>query len=102
MPASSATALPHAVLGGRTVAAASCGGNVVSSPFACAKASASFTYKNTPGGRPLKLALSALLAVAFATSALAQPPRTPPVPPEKDPAKISGGAYVVEPNHTRV
>jgi polyisoprenoid-binding protein YceI len=50
----------------------------------------------------MKLALFAVLAAAVATSALAQPPRPAPVPPEKDPTKISGGAYVVEPNHTRV
>jgi len=50
----------------------------------------------------LKLALSALLAAAVATSALAQPPRPAPFVAEKDPTKIMGGAYVVEPNHTRV
>jgi polyisoprenoid-binding protein YceI len=50
----------------------------------------------------LKLALSALAAAALATSALAQPPRPAPLVVEKDPAKIMGGAYVVEPSHTRV
>jgi polyisoprenoid-binding protein YceI len=50
----------------------------------------------------LKLALSALLAAALATSALAQPPRPAPPVVERDPTKIQGGAYVVEPNHTRV
>jgi polyisoprenoid-binding protein YceI len=50
----------------------------------------------------LKLALSALLAAALATSALAQPPKAPPFVVERDPSKITGGAYVVEPSHTRV
>jgi len=55
----------------------------------------------------LKLALSALLALALAGSAMAQPPKAqppkaPPFVAEKDPTKIQGGAYVVEPEHTRV
>src|ERR1035437_7930979 len=58
--------------------------------------------RNAPGGHPLNLALSALAAAALATSALAQPPRPAPLVVEKDPAKIMGGAYVVEPSHTRV
>ncbi len=50
----------------------------------------------------MKFALSALIAAAFATSALAQPPKAPPFVVERDPAKITAGAYVVEPEHTRV
>ena len=47
----------------------------------------------------------AALAI-LATAALAQPPaggpRPPPFVAEKDPSKIKDGAYVVEPDHTRV
>jgi len=55
----------------------------------------------------LKLAISALLAATLAgslvaSSAIAQPPKAPPFVAEKDPTKILGGAYVVEPEHTRV
>jgi polyisoprenoid-binding protein YceI len=50
----------------------------------------------------LKLALCTVVAAALATSALAQPPKAPPFVAERDPAKITGGAYNVEPLHTRV
>ncbi len=44
--------------------------------------------------------LCALMAAAIVSPALAQAP--PPFVPEKDPTKIRDGAYVVEPDHTRV
>lgn len=44
--------------------------------------------------------LCALMAAALVSPALAQAP--PPFVPEKDPAKVKDGAYVVEPDHTRV
>lgn len=50
--------------------------------------------------------LAAAALAALATAALAQPPaggpRPPPFVAEKDPAKVRDGAYVVEPDHTRV
>ena len=50
--------------------------------------------------------LAGLIAAALVAPALAQPPAGAPRPPpfvaEKDPTKIQGGAYVVEPLHTRV
>jgi polyisoprenoid-binding protein YceI len=50
--------------------------------------------------------LAGLLAAVAITPALAQPPAGAPRPPpfvaEKDPTKIKGGAYVIEPDHTRV
>jgi polyisoprenoid-binding protein YceI len=55
--------------------------------------------------------LSALLAAAVIVPALATPslaqapapaPRPAPFVPERDPTKITAGAYVVEPMHTRV
>jgi polyisoprenoid-binding protein YceI len=55
------------------------------------------------------LKTTAILAGAaiaiLATSALAQPPGgarpAPPAPATKDPAKVQGGLYQIEPNHTR-
>jgi polyisoprenoid-binding protein YceI len=56
-------------------------------------------------------ALAGLFAAALVAPALAQPaaggppagaPRPPPFVAEKDPTKIQGGVYVVEPQHTRV
>ena len=44
--------------------------------------------------------LAGLLAAALITPAFAQAPA--PFVPEKDPTKVQGGAYVVEPDHTRV
>jgi polyisoprenoid-binding protein YceI len=44
--------------------------------------------------------LCALMAAAIVAPAFAQAP--PPFVPEKDPSKIRDGAYVVEPDHTRV
>jgi polyisoprenoid-binding protein YceI len=47
--------------------------------------------------------LAAVLAVSMtAPAVLAQAPRPAPFVPEKDPTKIQGGAYVVEPMHTRI
>ncbi len=46
--------------------------------------------------------LPALMAAAIAVPALAQPPKPPPFKAETDPSQIQGGAYVVEPMHTRV
>jgi polyisoprenoid-binding protein YceI len=53
--------------------------------------------------------LCALMAAALVSPALAQAPPAgapraapPPFVPEKDPTKIKDGAYVVEPDHTRV
>lgn len=50
--------------------------------------------------------LAALTTATLSTAVLAQPPaggqRPPPFVPEKDPAKVRDGAYVIEPIHTRV
>ena len=46
--------------------------------------------------------LALLMSAALISPALAQPPAAAPAPLEHDGSKIQGGAYVVEPNHTRV
>ncbi len=46
--------------------------------------------------------LAAVLAVCLCGPVLAQPPRPAPFMPERDPAKVQPGAYVVEPLHTRI
>jgi polyisoprenoid-binding protein YceI len=48
--------------------------------------------------------LAGAALAALATAALAQPPAggPPPFTPEKNPANVRDGAYVVEPDHTRV
>lgn len=48
--------------------------------------------------------LAGLLAAVAIAPALAQPPAggPPPFHAEKDPAKVKDGAYVIEPDHTRV